>query len=62
MPMEGVSASTVEPVDVVHMYGSLPYVDISAQCAPEGIFVRGVENLQGFGIDERRLNASKSYD
>ena len=26
--------------------------------APQGIRVRGVENLQGFGIDERRFNAS----
>jgi hypothetical protein len=25
--------------------------------APQGIRVRGVENPQGFGIDERRLNA-----
>jgi hypothetical protein len=63
-PLEGVSTSTVTPVDCVHTYASaLAYVDGRPQgaqpltYAPQGIRVRGVENPQGFGIDERRLNA-----
>jgi len=51
---EGVSTSTVAPVDVAQTYGS-PYVDIAARNAPHGMLVRGVESPQGFGIDERRL-------
>ncbi len=49
--------STVAPVDVAHTYGSPPYVDIAARYAQRGIRVRGVENPQGFGIDERRFIA-----
>ncbi|VVB97271.1 Uncharacterised protein [uncultured archaeon] len=59
-PLSGVSTSTVAPVDVAHTYGSPPYVDIAARYAPQGIRVRGVENPQGFGNDERRFNASDS--
>jgi len=58
----GVSTSTVTPVDCVHTYASaLAYVDERPQgaqpltYAPQGIRVRGVENPQGFGIDERRF-------
>jgi len=58
-PLEGVSTSTVTPVDCVHTYASaLAYVDERPQgaqpltYAPQGIRVRGVENPQGFGIDE----------
>jgi hypothetical protein len=54
-PLEGVSTSTVTPVDVAHTYGSPPYVDIAARYALRGIGVRRVENPQGFGIDERRF-------
>jgi hypothetical protein len=61
-PLEGVSTSTVTPVDCVHTYASaLAYVDARPQgaqpltYAPYGIRVRGVENPQGFGIDERRF-------
>ncbi|MDO9098467.1 MAG: hypothetical protein Q7U60_10145 [Candidatus Methanoperedens sp.] len=61
-PLEGVSTSTVTPVDCVHTYASArAYVDGRPQgaqpltYAPQGIRVRGVENPQGFGIDERRF-------
>jgi hypothetical protein len=63
-PLEGVSTSTVTPVDCVHTYASaLAYVDARPQgaqpltYAPQGIGVRGIENPQGFGIDERRFVA-----
>jgi len=62
MNMEDMSTSTVTPVDCVHTYASaLAYVDGRPQgaqpltYAPQGIRVRGVENPQGFGIDERRF-------
>jgi hypothetical protein len=58
--LEGVSTPTVTPVDCVHTHASaLAYVDGRPQgaqpltYAPQGIRVRGVENPQGFGIDER---------
>src|SRR5659263_141902 len=58
-PLEGVSTSTVTPVDCVHTYASeLAYVDGRPQgeqpltYAHQG--VHGVENPQGFGKDERR--------
>jgi putative protease len=61
-PLEGVSTSTVTPVDCVHTYASaLAYVDERPQgaqpltYAPQGIRVRGVENPQGFGVDKRRF-------
>ena len=56
-PLEGVSTSTVAPVDVAHTYGSPPYVDIAARYVPQ----RGVENPQGFGIDKRRFIDRADY-
>ncbi|MDO9098963.1 MAG: U32 family peptidase, partial [Candidatus Methanoperedens sp.] len=67
-PLEGVSTSTVTPVDCVHTYASArAYVDGRPQGAQpltyalQGIRVRGVENPQGFGIDERRFAAMEDY-
>jgi len=64
-PLEGVSTSTVTPVDYVHTIASaLAYVDERPQGAQpltyalRGISVHGVENPQGFGIDERGFVAS----
>jgi hypothetical protein len=60
-PLEGVSRSTVTPVDCVHTYASArAYVDERPQGAqPLTYALRGIrvrrENPQGFGIDERRF-------
>ncbi len=60
-PLEGVYTSTVTSVDAVHTYASG-----HTWTRPQGaqpltycftMRARGVENPQGFGIDERRLNA-----
>ncbi len=56
MPLEGVSTSTVAPVDVAHTYAStLAYVDTESRT----VRFRS-ENPQGFGIDERRFFKSHS--
>jgi hypothetical protein len=49
-PLEGVSTSTVAPVDVAHTYGSPPYVDIAVRYVP-----------RGFGIDERRFSHREQF-
>ena len=51
---EGVSTSTVAPVDIIQTYGSPPYVDIAARNDPQGLQMRGVEKPQGFSLNERR--------
>jgi hypothetical protein len=59
-PVDCVHMSTVAPVGVAYTYGSRHmWIWRFGQCT--GIRVRGVENPQGFGIDERRFVIWKRY-